>query len=51
MFRRLKDLRRVATRYEWCPQVFLSAIALDALVIYWLCILTRDVWPQHVTDY
>ena len=28
--------RRVATRYDRCPKVFLSAIALAALVIYWL---------------
>ena len=36
MFGRLKDWRRVATRYDRCPKVFLSAIALAALVIYWL---------------
>ncbi|CUH44491.1 Transposase [Ruegeria atlantica] len=36
MFGRLKDWRRVATRYNRCPKVFLSAIALAALVIYWL---------------
>jgi len=26
----------VATRYDRCPKVFLSAITLAALVIYWL---------------
>lgn len=36
MFGRLKDWRRVATRYDQCPKVLLSAIALTALVIYWL---------------
>nr|WP_246033015.1 transposase [Rhodobacter xinxiangensis] len=36
MFGRLKDWRRVATRYDRCPEVFLSAIALAATVIYWL---------------
>ena len=36
MFGRLKDWRRVATRYDRCPKVLLSAIALAALVIYWL---------------
>ena len=36
MFGRLKDWRRVATRYDRCPKVFLSAIALAALVIFWL---------------
>jgi len=39
MFGRLKDWRRVATRYDRCPKVFLSAIALAALVIYWLWVL------------
>lgn len=36
MFGRLKDWRRVATRYDRCPKVFLSAIMLAAIVIYWL---------------
>ena len=36
MFDRLKDWRRVATRYDRCPKVFLSAIALAVTVIYWL---------------
>ncbi len=36
MFGRHKDWRRVATRYDRCPKVFLSAIALASLVIYWL---------------
>jgi len=36
MFGRLQDWRRVATRYDRCPKVFLSAIALAAIVIYWL---------------
>ncbi|WHP68262.1 IS5 family transposase [Phaeobacter inhibens] len=36
MFGRLKDWRRVATRYDRCPKVFLSAIALAAAVIFWL---------------
>jgi transposase len=36
MFGRLKDWRRVATPYDRCPKVFLSAIALAATVIYWL---------------
>ena len=30
MFGRLKDWRRVATRYDRCPKVFLSAVALAA---------------------
>jgi transposase len=36
MFGRLKDWRRVATRYERCPTVFLSAVALAATVMFWL---------------
>ncbi|WHP67038.1 IS5 family transposase [Phaeobacter inhibens] len=36
MVGRLKDWRRVATRYDRCPKVFLSAIALAAAVIFWL---------------
>lgn len=36
MFGRLKNWRRVATRYDRCPKVFLSAIALAATVIFWL---------------
>ncbi|MBD3836013.1 MAG: IS5/IS1182 family transposase, partial [Brevundimonas sp.] len=27
---------RVATRYDRCPTVFLSAIALAATVLFWL---------------
>ena len=36
MFGSLKDWRRTATRYDRCPRVFLSAIALAAAVIFWL---------------
>ncbi len=36
MFGRLKDWRRIATRYDRCPKVFLSAVALAATVIFWL---------------
>jgi transposase len=36
MFARLKDWRRVATRYDRCPILFLSACALAAIIIYWL---------------
>ena len=39
-FGRLKDWRRVATRYDRCPKVFLSATALAAIVIYWICVVT-----------
>lgn len=36
MFGRLKDWRRMATRYDRCPDVFLSAIALAATVMFCL---------------
>lgn len=36
MFGRLKDERRVATRYDRCPIVFLSAVALAATEMFWL---------------
>ena len=36
MFGRLKDWRRVAIRYDRCPTVLFSAIALAATVIFWL---------------
>ena len=36
MFGRLKDWRRIATRYDLCPKVFLSAIALAATILFWL---------------
>jgi transposase len=35
-FARLKDWRRVATRYDRCPKVFLSASALATVVMFWL---------------
>ena len=36
MFGRLKDWRRVATRYDRCPTAFYSALALVATVLFWL---------------
>jgi len=35
-FGRLKDWRRVATRYDRCPIVFFSVIILAAIFIFWL---------------
>tara|TARA_B100000378_G_scaffold66672_1_gene50034 strand:+ start:309 stop:419 length:111 start_codon:yes stop_codon:yes gene_type:complete len=34
MFGRLKDWRRLATRYDRSPAVFFSAIALAAAIIF-----------------
>jgi transposase len=36
MFGRLKDWRRIHTRYDRCAHTFMSAIALAASVIFWL---------------
>jgi transposase len=36
MFGRLKDLRRIATRYDRLAQNFLAAVYLAAIVCYWL---------------
>ncbi len=36
MFARLKDWRRIHTRYDRCAHTFMSAIALAATVIFWL---------------
>ena len=36
MFGRLKDWRRIATRYDRCPTIFLSTVALAATVMFWL---------------
>ena len=35
-FGRLKDRRRVATRYDRCAHTFFSAICIAATVIFWL---------------
>lgn len=36
VFGRIKDWRRVATRYDRCAHTFLSAICIAATVCYWL---------------
>jgi transposase len=36
MFGRLKDWRRVHTRYDRCAHTFMSAICIAATVIFWL---------------
>lgn len=43
MFGRLKDWRRVATRYDRCPTVFFSAICLTVTVMFCL----RGLSPEH----
>ena len=36
MFGKLKDWRRVATRYDRCAHTFFSAICIAAIVIFYL---------------
>ena len=36
MFGRLKDWRRIHTRYDRCAHTFMAAIVLAATVIFWL---------------
>jgi transposase len=36
MFGRLKDWRRVHTRYDRCAHTFMSAICIAAIVIFWI---------------
>jgi len=36
MFGRIKDWRRVHTRYDRCAHTFMSAICIAAAVIFWL---------------
>ena len=36
LFGRIKDWRRIATRYDRCAHTFMSAISIAATVCYWL---------------
>ena len=36
MFGRLKDWRRIATRYDRCAHTFFSAICIAAAVTFWI---------------
>ena len=36
MFGRLKDWRRIHTRYDRCAHTFMSAICIAATVIFWM---------------
>jgi len=36
MFARLKDWRRVATRYDRCAHTFMSAIVIAATMLFWI---------------
>jgi transposase len=36
LFAKLKDWRRIATRYDRCADIFMGAITFAATVIFWL---------------
>ncbi len=36
MVARLKDWRRIATRYDRCADTFMSATCIAAAIIFWL---------------
>ncbi|MBU6395450.1 MAG: IS5/IS1182 family transposase, partial [Sphingomonadales bacterium] len=36
LFARLKDWRRIATRYDRCAHTFMSAITIAATFCFWL---------------
>ena len=36
MFGRLKDWRRIHTRYDRCAHTFMSAITLAAVMLFWM---------------
>ena len=38
IFARLNDWKRISTRYDRCPTLFLSACELAATGIYWLSV-------------
>jgi transposase len=42
MFGKLKDWRRIHTRYDRCAHTFMSAICIAGTVIFWLpqCVLS-----------
>jgi transposase len=44
-FCRLKDFRRIATRYDRRADVFLSAICLAAIVTWWLSVRSLEHFP------
>ena len=49
-FGRFKDRRRVASRYDRYAKVILSAIALAATVIFWLCVMNLVTQLVEITQ-
>jgi len=50
LFAKLKDWRPVATRYDRCAHIFLSAVFLAAILIFWLWALTLGSEQRWVSD-
>ena len=48
MFNRLKDFRRIATRYDRLAKNFLAAVCIAATVSYWLWVRTLALLWQKV---
>ena len=46
LFARLKDWRRIATRYDRCGELLPSAICIAATVMFWLRVLTLTTEPH-----
>ena len=42
IFGRMKNWRRIAMRFDRRANIFLSACALAAIVLFWLCLLNLD---------
>lgn len=42
LFAKLKDWRRIATRYDRCAHTFISAICIAAAVICWLLSMSPE---------
>ena len=36
LFARLKDWRRIATRYDRCAHTFMAAVTIAAIMIFWI---------------
>jgi hypothetical protein len=46
LFAKLKDWRRIATRYDRCAHTFFSAICIAAAVIFWFRLMSRGLAPE-----
>jgi transposase len=51
MFGRLKDLRRIATRYDRSATNFMAAVQIAATVAYWLCVRTLKVAQRNTETF